>query len=138
VVTASSTCRLKLGAAREETCKASRDFTRSNLEGVDGWVDGVERRGGDERGGPCGVGIQGGTRGGSGGVGEARWSGGLGSMARATRVEVRLSWNRSNYKSTSTKTITEVIKLSYLNPYNSGSPTKSRGISNQPTYKPRS
>jgi hypothetical protein len=50
----------------------------------------------------------------------------------------RLSWNRPNYKSISTKTITEVIKLSYLNPYNSGSPMKSRGISNQPTYKPRS
>jgi hypothetical protein len=35
-------------------------------------------------------------------------------------------------------TIPEVIKLSYLNPYNSGSPMKSRGILTQPTYKPRS
>jgi hypothetical protein len=51
---------------------------------------------------------------------------------------VILSWNRPNYKSTSTKTITKVIKLSYLNPYNFDSPTKSQGISNQPTYKPRS
>lgn len=89
MVTASSACRLELGAACQETCKASRDFTRSNLEGVDGWVDGFERRGGDERGGPCGVGIWGGTRGGSGGMGEVGWSGDLGSMARGTRVEVR-------------------------------------------------
>jgi hypothetical protein len=49
-----------------------------------------------------------------------------------------MSRNHPNYKSTSTKTITEMIKLSYLNPYNSGSPMKSWGISNQPTYKPRS
>ena len=49
-----------------------------------------------------------------------------------------VSRNRPNYKSTSTKTITEAINLSYLSPYNSGSPTKSRGISIQPTYKPRS
>jgi hypothetical protein len=49
-----------------------------------------------------------------------------------------LSRNRPNYKSTSTKTITEMIKFSHLSPYNSGSPMKSRGISNQPTYKPRS
>jgi hypothetical protein len=37
----------------------------------------------------------------------------------------RLSRNRPNYKSTSTKTITEVIKFPHLSPYNSGSPTKS-------------
>ena len=49
-----------------------------------------------------------------------------------------VSRNRPNYKSTSTKTIAEVINLSYLSPYNFGSPTKSREISNQPTYKPRS
>jgi hypothetical protein len=35
-----------------------------------------------------------------------------------------VSWNRPNYKSTSTKTITEVIKFSHLSPYNSGSPMK--------------
>jgi hypothetical protein len=48
-----------------------------------------------------------------------------------------LSWNRPNYRSTSTKTITKVIKFSDLSPYNSGSPMKSRDISNQQTYKPR-
>jgi hypothetical protein len=42
-----------------------------------------------------------------------------------TFIEGGLSWNHPNYKSTSTKTITKMIKLSYLNPYNSGSPTKS-------------
>jgi hypothetical protein len=42
-----------------------------------------------------------------------------------------MSRNRPNYKSTSTKTITEVIKFSHLSPYNSGSPIKSRGIANQ-------
>jgi hypothetical protein len=52
--------------------------------------------------------------------------------------EKKLSRNRPNYNSTSTKTINEVIKFSHLSPYNSGSPMKSRGISNQPTYKPRS
>jgi hypothetical protein len=36
------------------------------------------------------------------------------------------------------KTITRAIRFPYLSPYNSGSPMKSRGISNQPTYKPRS
>jgi hypothetical protein len=36
-----------------------------------------------------------------------------------------VSWNHPNYKSTSTKTITEVIKFSHLSPYNSGSPMKS-------------
>jgi hypothetical protein len=46
--------------------------------------------------------------------------------------------NRPNYKSTSIKIITEVIKFSYLSSYNSDSPMKSREISNQPTYKPRS
>jgi hypothetical protein len=49
-----------------------------------------------------------------------------------------VSRNCPNYKSTSTKTITEVIKFSHLSSYNPGSPTKSWGISNQPTYKPRS
>jgi hypothetical protein len=44
-----------------------------------------------------------------------------------------LSWNCPNYKSTTIKTITEVIKFSHLSPYNSGSPMKLRGISNQPT-----
>jgi hypothetical protein len=48
-----------------------------------------------------------------------------------------MSRNYPNYKSTSTKTITGVIKFSHLSPYNSGSPIKSRGISNQPTYKLR-
>jgi hypothetical protein len=36
-----------------------------------------------------------------------------------------LSRHRPNYKSTSIKTITEVIKFSHLSPYNSGSPIKS-------------
>jgi abortive infection bacteriophage resistance protein len=36
-----------------------------------------------------------------------------------------VSRNRPNYKSTSTKIITEVIKFSHLSPYNSGSPMKS-------------
>jgi hypothetical protein len=53
-------------------------------------------------------------------------------------VSSMLSRNRPNYKSTSIKTITEVIKFSHLSPYNSSSPMKSRGISNQLTYKPRS
>ena len=34
--------------------------------------------------------------------------------------------------------ITEAIKLSYLSPYKPGSPVKSQGILNKPTYKPRS
>jgi hypothetical protein len=50
----------------------------------------------------------------------------------------RVSWNRPNYKNKSTKTIAGAIKFPYLSSYNSGSPMKSRGISNQPTYKPRS
>jgi hypothetical protein len=53
-------------------------------------------------------------------------------------VTLAMSWNRPNYKSTSTKIITGVIKFSHLSPYNSGSLTKSWGISNQPTYKPKS
>jgi hypothetical protein len=59
-------------------------------------------------------------------------------LVEACRKQWLLSWNHPNYKSTSTKTITEVIKFSHLSPYNSGSPTKSRGILNQPTYKPKS
>jgi hypothetical protein len=39
VATNSSSCRLELGAAREDTCKASRAFTRSKSRRVeDGWV----------------------------------------------------------------------------------------------------
>jgi hypothetical protein len=49
-----------------------------------------------------------------------------------------LSRNRPNYKNKSTKTIAEAIKFPYLSSYNSGSLIKSRGISNQPIYKPRS
>jgi hypothetical protein len=49
-----------------------------------------------------------------------------------------LSRNRPNYKNKSTKTIAGAIKFTYLSSYNPGSPMKSQGISNQPTYKPRS
>ena len=40
----------------------------------------------------------------------------------------------TNYKSTSTKAITRVIKPSYLNPYKPGSQLKPRRISNQLAY----
>lgn len=72
----SSACRLELGAAREETCKASRGFTRSNPNEVDGWMDGLEVLGGMERGGSGGVGNRGGAWGGTGCVrGEGRLRG---------------------------------------------------------------
>jgi hypothetical protein len=49
-----------------------------------------------------------------------------------------VSRNRPNYKNKGTKTIAGAIKFPYLSSYNPRSPIKSRGISNQPTYKPRS
>jgi hypothetical protein len=42
-----------------------------------------------------------------------------------SHIDRSLSQNRPNYKSTSTKTITEVIKFSHLSLCNSSSPTKS-------------
>jgi hypothetical protein len=54
------------------------------------------------------------------------------------KKEGAVSWNRPNYKNKSTKTITGAIKFPYLSSYNPGSPMKSQGISNQPTYKSRS
>jgi hypothetical protein len=53
-------------------------------------------------------------------------------------TKIQMSRNRPNYKNKSTKIIAGAIKFPYLSSYNSGSPIKSRGISNQPTYKPRS
>jgi cytidine deaminase len=42
-----------------------------------------------------------------------------------SHIAKSLSQNHPNYKSTSTKTIAEVIKFSHLSPCNSSSPTKS-------------
>jgi hypothetical protein len=51
---------------------------------------------------------------------------------RNPRRTRNLSRNRPNYKSTSPKTITEVIKFSNLSPYNSGSPRNHEGFQTKP------